>query len=208
MARRARAKTAELPDLAPRKLPSQERSRATFDALLDACARLLSERPLAEVTTNHIARRAGVGIGSLYEFFPNRDSLLATLLERRLERLLREVRASVTEALALDRRATVELLVRRLVDAVTAERALFRVLLREAPHLGELPEIRRLRAEFFAFGGRGKTLPQPEADTWLISRMVANAVLEIALLDLGAPRRELLVGELVRLLHRMVFASD
>jgi AcrR family transcriptional regulator len=208
MARTARAKAGQVRELAPRKLPRQERSRAPSDRLLAAAARLRAERPLAEITTNHIAERAGVGIGSLYEFFPNRDSVLATLLERRLERLLGEVRASVAEALALDRRATVELLVRRLVEAVTAERALFRVLLREAPHLGELSEIRRLRAAFFAFGGRGKLLPQPEADSWLISRMVANAVLEIALLDARAPRRELLVSELVRLLHRMVFGSD
>ena len=136
------------------------------------------------------------------------------MLERRLARLLESVQASVAEALALDPHATIELLMRRLVDAVSAERELFRVLLREAPALGELPEIRRLRAAFFAFGGgRGKrggrqVLPQPEADSWLISRMVANAVLEIALLDRRAPKRELLVTELIRLVRRMVYASD
>lgn len=198
-------------DLSPRKLPRQERSRATFDALLDASARLLRERPLAEITTNHIARRAGVGIGSLYEFFPNREAILAVLLERRLAGLLGEVEASVAEALRLDARAAVDLLVRRLVAAVSAERDLFRVLLREAPKLGEQPNIRRLRAAFFGFGrGRGarQVLPHPDADAWLISRMVANAVLEIALSNPPAPRREALVKELVRLVHRMVYGSD
>lgn len=110
---------------------------------------------------------------------------------------------------------------RALVDAVAAERDLFRVLMREAPALGKLESVRRARAAFFEAGrfrsrGSGAVrkrakLPHPEVDTWLINRMLANAVLEIAFLDKeseGAARRELLIRELVRLLHRMVYASD
>jgi AcrR family transcriptional regulator len=208
-----------VPELSPRKLPRQARSRATFEAIVDACARLLRERPLREITTNHIAKRAGVGIGTLYEFFPNRDAVLGVLVEQRLSRLLQTVEVGVAEALALDARGAVDRLVRRLVEAVAAERDLFRVLLREAPALGELESVRRARAAFYeagrfrvrgsgAVGGSAK-LPHPEADSWLISRMLANAVLEIAFLDAErSPRRELLVRELVRLVHRMVYARD
>jgi AcrR family transcriptional regulator len=189
-----------VPELSPRKLPRQARSRATFEAIVDACARLLRERPLAEITTNHIARRAGVGIGSLYEFFPNREAVLGVLLERRLARLLADVQRDVAAARALDGAAAVDLLLRRLVESVSAERDLFRVLLREAPELGELPNVRRARAAFFAFGGVGARAER----NWLVSRMVANAVLELAFLDAPAGRRERLVRELVALVQRML----
>jgi AcrR family transcriptional regulator len=189
-----------VPELSPRKLPRQERSRATFEAILDACARLLSERPLAGITTNHIARRAGVGIGSLYEFFPNREAILGVLLERRLARLLEGVQRDVAAARALDGASAVDLLLRRLVDAVRAERELFRVLLREAPALGELPDVRRVRAACFEFG---RVSARAERN-WLVSRMVANAVLELVLLDAPAARRERLVRELVALVQRML----
>lgn len=70
--------------LTPRKTPSQRRSRKTFDAILDAAARVFSERGFAAGTTNHIAAEAGVSIGSLYQYFPNKNAILIALLERHL----------------------------------------------------------------------------------------------------------------------------
>ena len=49
-------------DFSPKKLPRQARSRVTFDAIVEACARLLVERGYGAVTTNHIAEAAGVSI--------------------------------------------------------------------------------------------------------------------------------------------------
>ncbi|MGH7822050.1 MAG: TetR/AcrR family transcriptional regulator [Candidatus Binatia bacterium] len=72
----------EKPPTRPRKLPRQGRSRATVEVILDAAARVLVERGFERMTTNHVARVAGVSIGSLYQYFPNKDSLVRALLER------------------------------------------------------------------------------------------------------------------------------
>jgi AcrR family transcriptional regulator len=61
----------------PRRIPKQRRSRATVDAIVEAAAHLLAARGWEASTTNHIAERAGVSIGSLYKYFPNKSSILA-----------------------------------------------------------------------------------------------------------------------------------
>jgi AcrR family transcriptional regulator len=206
--------SSQVPDLEPRKVPRQARSRATFDAILEACARLLA-RGDGRVTTNQIAESAGVSIGTLYEFFPNRESILAALGHERLARLEGEVSAALEAALSLDEGEALGLLIRRIIAAISADRALYRTLLREEPALRALPQTRRLLATLFDLGrGAGERarhrvrLPHLPVDSWLIGRMVANGALEIAFLEDDAPDRELLVGELIRLTFRMLHARD
>jgi AcrR family transcriptional regulator len=75
-----------IPDrrLEPRKLPKQSRSGATFEAVLEAAAQIFERRGYAAGTTNRIAERAGVSIGSLYQYFPNKDAILVALVHRHL----------------------------------------------------------------------------------------------------------------------------
>ena len=54
-----------------RKSPAQSRSRATVEAILDAAAHILVTQGFAAASTNRIAEKAGVSIGSLYQYFPN-----------------------------------------------------------------------------------------------------------------------------------------
>jgi AcrR family transcriptional regulator len=67
-----------------RRIPKQRRSRATVDAIVEAAAHLLAARGWEASTTNHIAERAGVSIGSLYKYFPNKSSILAEVARRRI----------------------------------------------------------------------------------------------------------------------------
>lgn len=69
----------------PRKVPRQQRSRETVTRILDAAARLLDAHGYTETTTNHVAELAGVSIGSLYQYFPNKDALLVALADRHLD---------------------------------------------------------------------------------------------------------------------------
>ncbi len=65
-----------------RKKPQQERSRMTVDAILQASAEMFAKLGYAATTTNKVAVRAGVSVGSLYQYYPNKDALLMELLER------------------------------------------------------------------------------------------------------------------------------
>jgi len=65
--------------LKPRKTPSQERSRHTLNIILEAAAQVLQTKGYAGTTTNRVAARAGLSIGTIYEYFPNKDALLSAL---------------------------------------------------------------------------------------------------------------------------------
>ncbi|WP_026259119.1 TetR/AcrR family transcriptional regulator [Uliginosibacterium gangwonense] len=66
----------------PRKTPVQARSRATVDAIIQAATYILTEVGWEGLTTNAVAERAGVNIGSLYQFFPNKEAVIAELQRR------------------------------------------------------------------------------------------------------------------------------
>jgi AcrR family transcriptional regulator len=79
-------KTITAADLEPRRLPSQDRSRKRVDAILDALAELLVERGFDAINTHHVAERAGVPVGTLYQFFPNKYALVTALSRRYIDR--------------------------------------------------------------------------------------------------------------------------
>jgi AcrR family transcriptional regulator len=86
------------PSVRPRKKPVQKRSQVTVDAIVEAAARIFVKEGYASATTNRIAELAGVSVGSLYEYFPNKASLLAALIARQVETmttLMRERLAAV-----------------------------------------------------------------------------------------------------------------
>ena len=66
----------------PRKSASQKRSQATVETLLDATARVLTREGYDRASTNRIAAKAGVSVGSLYQYFPNKEALVAALVAR------------------------------------------------------------------------------------------------------------------------------
>src|ERR1700761_2882176 len=63
----------------PRKTPQQARSKQTRKDILEATAHLLNRKPFGEVSTNHIAKKTGISIGTLYKYYPNKDAILADL---------------------------------------------------------------------------------------------------------------------------------
>src|SRR5688500_18010619 len=69
----------------PRRIPRQLRAHVTRDAIVKAAAHLLATRGWDASTTNHIAQRAGVSIGSLYKYFPNKPSILGEVARRRID---------------------------------------------------------------------------------------------------------------------------
>ena len=89
----------------PRKAPLQARSKMSVEAILEAAARFLEEGDYFQLTTNRIAERAGVGIATLYQYFPSKEAIVAELLRRERQVLLDELaeraRASDGQPLAI-----------------------------------------------------------------------------------------------------------
>lgn len=125
----------------PRKMASQARSRATVDALVEATARILVGEGFDKASTNRIAEVAGVSIGSLYQYFPGKEALVAAVAERHQQEIMRTVRGELKNI----QEKAVEQGIRRIVAAaVKAHRIdprLHRVIAEQTPRVGELEEL-------------------------------------------------------------------
>ncbi|TNF35888.1 MAG: TetR/AcrR family transcriptional regulator [Deltaproteobacteria bacterium] len=121
--------------LEPRKTPRQRRARATVDDLLEAAAQVFDALGYAAGTTNRIAERAGVSIGTLYQYFPSKEALAVALLERHLEDGMRRLNAWVGRAVAESRslRGTLELFVAGMIALHDERPRLQHILLEETP---------------------------------------------------------------------------
>ena len=129
----------------PRKSPKQERSKATVEAILGATARVLVREGYEGATTSRIAEVSGYGVGSLYDYFPNKESLVVALIERHAEEMVEVAeatfRAHEDSALNVAVRAWVEAGVR----AHLASPELHKVLVEQVPKVGGPGPHRRFR---------------------------------------------------------------
>ncbi len=116
-----------------RRTPNQSRAQETVEAILGAARRILVKQGLAALTTNKVAELAGVSIGSLYQYFPNKDALLAELQRRHME----EGSALVAERLAtvaqLPPREAVRAMVVLMIELHRQDPALHRALVAQVP---------------------------------------------------------------------------
>ncbi|WP_207766038.1 TetR/AcrR family transcriptional regulator [Solimonas fluminis] len=197
-----------------KKQPRQARSRATVEAICDAAARLMQDEGYAAVTTNRVAERAGVSVGSLYEYFPNKQSIVAATLGAALRDIVAGIGRSLHEALALpdQPRAGIDHWIRAIVAALESRAGLLRVALSEVPFLGEIPEARGLSQalEQIVRKGRDKSagvvrLYDPEASAWLLTSMVWTAMQQIAMQRPDHLSRERLIGALVEMVLRQLY---
>lgn len=145
--------------------PKQGRSRATVAAIVEAAARILAERGWAGFNTNVVAEQAGVSIGSLYEYFPNKQALVDEIALNHLARgeaVLRSAAAEVAESAGPP--LLVDVLVRGLVDLHRDDPRLHRVLSSEVPQSPAIvARVGSLRQEAIAFVRQALALHLDEA---------------------------------------------
>ena len=122
--------------IALRKRPSQQRSHATMDAVLEAAAQVLEAGGLAAFNTNAVAARAGVSIGSVYQYFPGKDAVMAALIRREAARFEAALAAGLARAADLPLEAAVAALVEVAVAHQTQRPNLARILDLEERRLG------------------------------------------------------------------------
>jgi AcrR family transcriptional regulator len=141
---------ARKPPVKPRKFASQERSRATVDALVEATARILVREGFDKASTNRIAEVAGVSVGSLYQYFPGKEALVAAVIERHQQEVLQTVRGELAEVLAQPVEAAMRALVAAAVKAHRVDPRLHRVLAEQIPRVGKLADVETFSRENFA----------------------------------------------------------
>ncbi len=117
------------------------------DVLLEATARILQTSGARKASTNEIARVAGVSVGSLYQYFPGKEALVAALIERKVELDLAELSASVMA----HAEQPLPGFIRGVVDAMVAlhrrDRGLLRALLELVPQVGRHDRVRQMAAQ-------------------------------------------------------------
>ena len=117
----------------PRKQPRQQRAVETRQAVLDAAARIFAEYGYAAGTTNRIAEAADLSIGSLYQYFPNKDAILSALTDAHVDAGAALLRERTAEGLPESLEDLLRLFVRATIDNHRDDTRLHRVLFEEAP---------------------------------------------------------------------------
>jgi AcrR family transcriptional regulator len=133
----------------PRKRASQERSRATVDALIEATARILVRDGFDRASTNRIAQETGVSIGSLYQSYPGKEALVAAVIERHNRDLLKVVRDALAEVEAQPVDQAVRRLVAAAIEAHRVDPKLHRVLAEQTPRTGALANVEAFNGEAY-----------------------------------------------------------
>lgn len=168
--------------LKARKTPGQERSQETVGVILEASARILESDGLRGFNTNAIAAKAGVSIGSLYQYFPNKDSIVLALIGGFEKALHDTVVKAVQDGKGKRLKSRLRLVVRALVSAHYYRPRLNRVLESEEERLGSEADDSAFHANLLQLlGDHKKELATP------VSRVTERVFMAIlrAVVDLG-----------------------
>jgi AcrR family transcriptional regulator len=122
----------------PRKKPRQSRAQVTVDAILDATAHILIRDGYEGLSTNRVAERAGVSIGSLYQYFPGKESLVAELLERYSVQIHDMIVAMLGTLASAQPEEVTRALVASMVDLKLKSPKLAKVLREQIPRVGRM----------------------------------------------------------------------
>jgi AcrR family transcriptional regulator len=134
----------------PRKSASQERSRATVDALLEATTRILIKEGYDRASTNRIAEVAGVSIGSLYQYFPSKEALVAAVIDRHTQEIAEVTRNALVKAAARPIEDAAREFVSAAIDGHRVNPKLHGVLAEQIPRIGRLQKIEAFQQEGYA----------------------------------------------------------
>ncbi|MFF1277564.1 TetR/AcrR family transcriptional regulator [Streptomyces marokkonensis] len=197
--------------LEPRRRPRQARAELTRGRILDAAAHVFAEHGYAAGTTNRIAEAARISIGSLYQYFPNKDAILAELLVRHIDDGARASAEQSERALAAGSlEAAVRLVVREAIETHRADPQLLRIMIEEAPRSADLVEKvgRHEESRIAQFGELLARHPEVRVDDIDTAAVLLASTVELvthqlmaapARVDIERFEREL-VGMLVRYL--------
>lgn len=188
--------------LQPRKSPRQARSAVTVEAIYAATIQVLLSEGVSRLTTTRVAERAGVSVGTMYQYYPHKQALLFAVVERQLEKITTAMLtaaerlkgsdvATVGQGLALawlDAK-TADIVASRAIYGIAAEFDLGEVMHRAMGRMMEVIEGLLVRAPDARFG-------DPESAAFMLAALLGGAVrvameADASAEDLARLRREL-----------------
>lgn len=196
------------PDLEPRKLPRQRRAQATFDAILAATARVLVAEGYEAATTNRVAEVAGVSIGTLYQYFPNKESLVLAVIRQHCDEMLGLLQTSVATLGDAPLPVAVRTYVTAMLEAHRMDPDLHRVLIQQALHLGlehihGVQLMSRAVVRAWLEGHRDEVLPRDLDAAAFVLVTAVESVTHAAILERPLPvSMEVLAEEIIAFVLR------
>ena len=153
----------------PRKRPQQARSRITVGAMLEAAYQVMEADGYDGLTTTRLAKRAGVSVGTVYQYFPDKDAVVGALIEAYLQKEERALLSAVEAARGLPFAEAAPRLVRAFADVQAEAPERTALLLAGAPPSRWLPEIDALARRSVGvvaalFRERHAEIPLPDPD--------------------------------------------
>ncbi|AUM13416.1 TetR/AcrR family transcriptional regulator [Ketobacter alkanivorans] len=195
-------------DLKEKKSPRQARSKATVGAIIQASAQLLEEEGYAALTTNGVAERAGVSIGSVYEYFPGKEAIVAAVATQLVEVSLQKMQAALLSVEDMDFEPAMRSWIYSLYAVSRDQHRLLKVLLFQVPFIHKVPAVEGLRTELFrlALVGASKTrehlfITPSRESLYLITTMTGSTLLQLAIMPPPGLQVEAIIDELA---HKMV----
>jgi AcrR family transcriptional regulator len=179
--------------LEPRKTPVQTRSTATVEAIFEATIQVLLREGPDRLTTTRVAERAGVSVGTLYQYYPNKHSLLFAVNERHLNHVLAAVERACIEQRHQPLGSMVNAVVQAFLDAKLERKdvsvALYGVTTESGAEAVAAKLTKRARN---AMSAMLKTAPEarfPEIDFTVFTFLAAMAGATRAVLEAGASQK-------------------
>jgi len=117
-----------------RRRPKQRRAQQTVEAILDAVVRVLKREGFEAITTNRIAEVAGVSIGSVYQYFPDKRAIFIALHQRHIEQIDRLFERTFIEHAGSSLEVLIRAMVEAMVDAHASDPELSELMMMEVPH--------------------------------------------------------------------------
>jgi AcrR family transcriptional regulator len=184
-----------------RRTPKQDRSRHKIDLIFEATMRLLDEVEIPDLTTNAIAAKAGISIGTLYQYFDDKGAILDALSNRELEMLGAKVMAAMDQVVRRSPQERLRLLVGAVFETYGGRRRVHRLLLehalthRRGTRLNPLYAV--LTEELAREGRTGPRLTSAEA--FVLTQAIGGVLRAVIASGYPAARRPEIEDALIRL---------
>jgi AcrR family transcriptional regulator len=197
------------PRTTPRKKPRQQRSQDTVECILDATARVLCSTGYDRASTNRVALAAGVSVGSLYQYFPSKEALVAALVDRHVEQMTSLVKAKLAEVSTAPLEVAVRTMIESMFDAHRVDPRLHKVLIEQVPRIGKLEhvvgverEVEVLVAVFLEARKDEIRRSKLDAAAFVLCNLVEAVTHASVLAELKDPRRSEVATELTDMVLR------